>query len=67
MGKMKREYESLIEQGYMLGDEMERNAVKKYTATPNKLSNKIHDPYNLWDTDDRGDNRVDMDKLWEDL
>ena len=64
MGKMKREYESLVEQGVLVGNEIEHNAMRKYTATQYKLGN---DPYNLWDTDDRGDNRVDMDRLWEAL
>lgn len=63
MGKMKREYESLVEQGVLVGNEIEHNAMRKYTATPTKFN----DPYNLWDTDDRGDNRVDMDRLWEAL
>lgn len=62
MGKMKREYESLAEQGLITGD-----GDINYKAMHGKLSNKLHDPYNLWDTDDKGDNRIDMDRLWEEL
>jgi hypothetical protein len=63
MGKMKREWESLVEQGDVglglgSGVAIEHN---KYA----KLGSK--DEWNLWDTDDRGDNRVDMDRLWEAL
>ena len=60
MGKMKREYESLVERGVLLGNEIEDNVQKRYS----KLNS---DPYNLWDTDDRGGDRVDFDRLWEAL
>lgn len=58
---MKREWESLVEQGDAsvgLGLSIEHN---KYA----KLGSK--DEWNLWDTDDRGDSRVDLDRLWEAL
>ena len=61
MGKMKREWESLVERGVLLGNDMEDNVQKRYTTT------KFNDPYNLWDTDDRGDNRVDFERVWESL
>jgi hypothetical protein len=63
MGKMKREYESLVERGVILGNDMEDNVQRRYTTTPTKFN----DPYNLWDTDDRGDNRVDFERMWDKL
>jgi hypothetical protein len=60
MGKMKREYESLVSQGLIASNEIEDNVQRKY-------SKRVDDVWNIWDTDDRGDNRVDFERVWESL
>lgn len=63
MGKMKREYESLVSQGLIPSNEIEDNVQRKY-------SKRVDDVWNVWDTDDRGDGLNDIDALmgrWEAL
>ena len=60
MGKMKREYENLVAQGLIASNEIEDNVQRKY-------SKRVDDVWNIWDTDDRGDNRVDFERVWESL
>jgi hypothetical protein len=57
---MKREYENLVAQGLIASNEIEDNVQRKY-------SKRVDDVWNIWDTDDRGDNRVDFERVWESL